>query len=101
MFYRLVVKNGKDFNYEEFFAASKPPTHRQLIKYYSNPDRVYGDMADMVIRVHQLLKSKSCDFPVLRKNIVSGCTYDESGKKYIIVLQRLDMVPLSEIIDGG
>lgn len=99
MYYRLTVRR-QDFHYEEFFAAKKPPTQRQLIRYYSNPDRVFGEADNMIQKVKTLLESVRCNFPILRKNVVSGHSFDDKGSKYIIVVERLDIVPLSDVLDG-
>lgn len=99
MYYRLTVKRDY-FNYEEFFAAKTSPTLRQLIKYYNGPDREFGEMSDMVAVVKHLLSHESCELPTVRKNIAVGSALDAKGRKYHIILKRLDLVPLSEILDG-
>lgn len=99
MFYRLTVRR-QDFHFEEFFAAKKPPTQRQLIRYYGSPDRAFGEVADMIQTVKFLLESDRCVYPTLRKNVVSGHSFDGKGNKYVIVVERLDIVPLSDVLDG-
>lgn len=100
MFYRVTVRR-QDFNYEEFFASKRPPTRKQLIRYYSGPDRAFGDMWDMIQVVKVLLESPRCEYPTLRKNVVSGHSFDNKGNKYTIVVERLDIVPLSDVLDGA
>ncbi len=94
MFFRLTVKR-QDFNFEEFFAAKTPPTWRQLIKYYSNADRMFGEMQDMATVVLYILKDSRFEVPNLKKNNVSGPGYDAKDRKYAVLLQRIDLSPLS------